>query len=151
MDTKMNLNGLAVVLLALLCLAGQKLSKPKSDVIMNVLDGRTYFGVDERYNATLRDDNITEKLVQPVGHQEPALRIQSKGLTPRRSGWRAASDGGRYAASCCRALRCPPTPRSQQPSTRGQPRGRLGRESDRKTRVGRPSHSPGAPAPTRWA
>ena len=53
---------------------------------MNVLDGRTYFGVDERYNATLRDDNITKKLVQPVRHQEPALRIQSKELTPRRSG-----------------------------------------------------------------
>ena len=63
-QNKLNFGRLA--LLALLCLAVQKLSKPKLDVINNVLDGRTHFGVDERYNATLQDDDITEKLVQPM-------------------------------------------------------------------------------------
>ena len=86
-------------------------------------------------DTTLRDDDVAKELVQPDTESVAEGEDGSLTRTLRRSGWRAASDGGRYAASCCRALRCPPTLRSQQPSTRGQPRGRLERESDRKTRV----------------
>ena len=45
--------------------------------------------------------------------------------TPRRYGWRVEGDGGRYAASCCRAPHYPQARESQQQGTQGRQRGRL--------------------------
>ena len=82
-------------------------------------------GVDVWDNTTLGDNDIAEELVQPVTMSTRTSNAKTSLLTPRRYGWQAGDDGGRYAASCYHAPRYPQARESQLQGTRGRQRGRL--------------------------
>ena len=76
-------------------------------------------------DATLRDDDVAKELVQPDTESVAEGKDVRVARTLRRSGWRAASDAGQYAASCCRERRSLPTPESPPRGTQVPPQGRL--------------------------
>ena len=116
---------LLAVLLALLCLGGKELEDDNEWRA----EPRKILRTSGLMNGTTPPCEMTTSprslLSLPQEGKSSQQRKGSRTLTPRRSGWRVASDGAQYAVSCCHAPRCPQAPESQQQGTQAPPRGRL--------------------------
>jgi hypothetical protein len=82
--------------------------------------------LDEGYDTTLRDDDITKELMQPTIRSDLSPDVKGMGeRTPHRYGWQAASDEGQYVASCYHEQRFQPTRESQRQGIRVRQQGTL--------------------------